>query len=110
LRATLSMTAITLHLRQDIADAEASGPPDVPAAASLGAAPTTVTIPWTVPAAAPVKGSSVMTTARTIGMIFVLHFGFPGHATAGGRRQFSAIRPWARGRREAVNPQFRTCD
>jgi site-specific DNA recombinase len=56
LRATLSMTAITLHLRQDIADAEASGPPDVPAAGSLGAAPTTVTIPWTVPAAAPVKG------------------------------------------------------
>jgi len=56
LRATLSMTAITLHLRQDIADAGASGPPDVPAAASLGAAPTTVTIPWTVPAAAPVKG------------------------------------------------------
>jgi site-specific DNA recombinase len=56
LRATLSMTAITLHLRQDIADSEASGPQDLSAVGSLGAAPTTVTIPWTVPAAAPVKG------------------------------------------------------
>jgi len=56
LRATLSMTTITLHLRQDIADAEACGPQDLPAAGSLGAAPTTVTFPWTVPAAAPVKG------------------------------------------------------
>jgi DNA invertase Pin-like site-specific DNA recombinase len=56
LRATLSMTAITLHLRQNTADAGASGPDDLLAAASLGAAPTKVTIPWTVPAAAPVKG------------------------------------------------------
>ena len=54
LRATLSMTAITLHLRQDIA--EASGLDDLPAAGTLAAAPTTITIPWTIPAAAPVKG------------------------------------------------------
>jgi DNA invertase Pin-like site-specific DNA recombinase len=53
LRATLSMTAITLQLRQDIADA--SGSDDLPAAGSLAAAPT-VTIPWTAPAAAPAKG------------------------------------------------------
>src|SRR5580700_10115131 len=53
LRATLSMTAITLHLRQEIAESEASGPQDLAAPA---AAPTKVTIPWTVPAAAPVKG------------------------------------------------------
>src|SRR5580692_8458252 len=50
----LSMTAITLHLRREIADSEASG--DVPAAGSLAAAPTKVTIPWTGPAAVPVKG------------------------------------------------------
>jgi site-specific DNA recombinase len=56
LRATLGMTAITLHLRQEIADSEASGPDDVPAAGSPAAAPTKVTIPWSVPAAAPVKG------------------------------------------------------
>jgi site-specific DNA recombinase len=56
LRATLSMTAITLHLRQDMADAEASGPHDLPAASSAVAPPTKLTIPWTVPAAAPVKG------------------------------------------------------
>src|SRR5580700_5528349 len=53
-RAMLSMRAITLHLRQEIADSEASG--DVPAAGSLAAAPTKVTIPWTGPAAVPVKG------------------------------------------------------
>ena len=53
-RAMLSVTAITLHLRQEIADSEASG--DVPAAGSLAAAPTKVTIPWTGPAAVPVKG------------------------------------------------------
>jgi site-specific DNA recombinase len=34
LRATLSMTAITLHLRQDIADSEASGPQDLSAVGS----------------------------------------------------------------------------
>ena len=56
LRATLSMNAITLHLRQDIADSEASGPQDLPAAGSPAVAETKVTIPWTVPAAAPVKG------------------------------------------------------
>ena len=44
-RAMLSMTAITLHLRQEIADSR-----------SLAAAPTKVTIPWTGPAAVPVKG------------------------------------------------------
>jgi hypothetical protein len=54
LRATLSRTAITLHLRQDIADAEASGAQDLPDRPAT--APTTVTIPWTAPAAAPVKG------------------------------------------------------
>ena len=54
LRATLSMTAITLHLRQDIADAEACGPQDLRAVGSPER--TTVTIPWTVPTAAPVKG------------------------------------------------------
>jgi hypothetical protein len=56
LRATLSMTAITLHLRQDTADAEASGQHDLPAAGGRAAPPTKLTIPWTVPAAAPVKG------------------------------------------------------
>ena len=56
LRATLGMTAITLHLRQEIADSEASGPHDLPAAGSPAAAPTKVTIPWTVPAAVPAKG------------------------------------------------------
>jgi hypothetical protein len=50
LRATLSTTAITLHLRQDIADAEPCG---LPAASSLAGEPTKVTIPWMVPAAAP---------------------------------------------------------
>ncbi|HEY6257629.1 MAG TPA: recombinase family protein [Xanthobacteraceae bacterium] len=54
LRATLSMTAITLHLRQEIADPEASGPQDLPAAGTAAAAK--VTIPWTIPAEAPVKG------------------------------------------------------
>src|SRR5205085_7249196 len=49
LRATLSMKAITLHLRQEIADTDASGPHGVPAAGSSAAAPTKVTIPWTVP-------------------------------------------------------------
>ena len=52
LRATLSMKAITLHLLQEIADSEASGPDDMPAA---GSAPTKVTIPWNVPAAVPAK-------------------------------------------------------
>jgi site-specific DNA recombinase len=56
LRATLSMNAITLHLRHDTADAEAFGPHDLPAAGSAAAPPTKLTIPWTVPAAAPVKG------------------------------------------------------
>jgi hypothetical protein len=56
LRATLSMTAITLHLRQDIGEAEACGPQDLPALGSPVGEPTTVTFPWTVPAAAPVKG------------------------------------------------------
>ena len=48
LRATLSRTAITLHLRQDIADPDG----ELPAAA----AQTELTIPWTVPAAVSVKG------------------------------------------------------
>jgi site-specific DNA recombinase len=52
LRATLSSKAITLHLRQEIAEAEASGPHDVPTAGS----PTKVTVPWNVPATAPAKG------------------------------------------------------
>jgi site-specific DNA recombinase len=56
LRATLSMTAITLHLRHDIADAEATGRHDLPAADNAVAPPTKLTIPWTVPATAPVKG------------------------------------------------------
>jgi site-specific DNA recombinase len=56
LRATLSMKTITLHLRHEIVDAETSEPDDLPAAGSLAAAGTKVTIPWTVPAAAPVKG------------------------------------------------------
>jgi hypothetical protein len=56
LRATLGMTAITLHLRQEIAASEASGPHDLPAAGSPAAAPTKVTIPWNVPAAVPAKG------------------------------------------------------
>jgi site-specific DNA recombinase len=55
LRATLSMKAITLHLRQQIADSEAN-PHDLPAAGSPAAAPTKVTIPWSVPAAVPAKG------------------------------------------------------
>jgi site-specific DNA recombinase len=55
LRATLGMKVITLHLRQEIADSDC-GPQDVPAAGSPAAVPTKVTIPWTVPAAAPVKG------------------------------------------------------
>jgi site-specific DNA recombinase len=55
LRATLSRTAIILHLRQEMADAEASDPQDL-AADSPAAVPTTVTIPWIVPVAAPVKG------------------------------------------------------
>jgi hypothetical protein len=50
LRATLSTTAITLHLRQEVAGAEGSGPDDLPDAGRLGAAATKVTIPWTVPA------------------------------------------------------------
>ena len=50
------MTAVTLHLRQDIAESETSGPHDLPVAGSPAAAPTKVTIPWTVPAAVPVKG------------------------------------------------------
>jgi DNA invertase Pin-like site-specific DNA recombinase len=54
LRATLSRTAITLQLRQEIA--QASRPDDLPATGSLAAAPATVSIPWTAPAAAPVKG------------------------------------------------------
>jgi site-specific DNA recombinase len=53
LRATLGMKAITLHLRQEIADAGASPPHDT---ASLAAVPMKVTIPWSVPAAVPVKG------------------------------------------------------
>jgi site-specific DNA recombinase len=56
LRATLSGKAITLHLRQDVADSEASGPQDFSAAGSLAATRMKVTIPWSVPAAAPVKG------------------------------------------------------
>jgi hypothetical protein len=56
LRVTLSMTAITLHLRQEIAGSETSGPQGLPAADSPAAVPTKVTIPWMVPAAAPVKG------------------------------------------------------
>jgi hypothetical protein len=55
LRAILSGTAITLHLRQEIADSD-SGPQDVPAAGSPAAVTTRVTIPWTVPVSAPVKG------------------------------------------------------
>ena len=53
------MTAITLHLRQEIADSEASGPHDLPAAGSPAAAPTKVTIPWTVPAATCRRASGV---------------------------------------------------
>jgi hypothetical protein len=56
LRATLSMKAITLHLRQDTADPEASGQQDLPAPGSPAAASTKLTIPWSVPAAVPVKG------------------------------------------------------
>jgi site-specific DNA recombinase len=59
LRATLGMSAITLHLRQDIIDSEtseASGSEDLQAAGSLTAAETKVTVPWSVPAAAPAKG------------------------------------------------------
>jgi site-specific DNA recombinase len=56
LRATLGMTAITLHLRQEIADSEASGPHDLPATGSPAAAPTKLTIPWSVPAAVRAKG------------------------------------------------------
>src|SRR6202795_2982138 len=37
LRATLGMTAITLHLRQEMADAVASGPQELPAAGSAAA-------------------------------------------------------------------------
>jgi site-specific DNA recombinase len=58
LRATLGMTAITLHLRQDIADSEiseASGPHELPAAGNPAAAPTKLTI-RILPAAVPVKG------------------------------------------------------
>ena len=56
LRATLGMTAITLHLRQEIADSVASGPQDLPAAGSAVAPPTKLTIPWTGPAAVAAKG------------------------------------------------------
>jgi site-specific DNA recombinase len=56
LRATLSSKAITLHLRQEIVEAETSGPHHEPAAGSPAAAETKVTIVWTVPAAVPVKG------------------------------------------------------
>jgi site-specific DNA recombinase len=55
LRATLGMKVITLHLRQEIADSDC-GPQDVPAAGSPATVRTKVSIPWTVPAAAPVKG------------------------------------------------------
>jgi hypothetical protein len=53
-RVTLSRTAITLHLRQEIAEADASG--ELPAVGSLAPAQTQVTIPWTVPASVAVKG------------------------------------------------------
>jgi hypothetical protein len=56
LRATLSMKAITLHLRQEIADSEAAGPQDLPAAGDPAASKTKFTTPWTVPAAVPAKG------------------------------------------------------
>jgi hypothetical protein len=55
LQARLSMTAITLHLRQDTG-AEISGPQDLQATGSLAAPPTTITIPWSIPTAVPVKG------------------------------------------------------
>jgi site-specific DNA recombinase len=54
LRATLSLTAISLDLREEIADSEACGPHDLLAAGSA-APPTKLTIPWTVPAVVPVK-------------------------------------------------------
>jgi len=55
LRVTLSTKAVMLHLRQDVADTDtAAGSDD--AMAATAAPPKTLTIPWAVPAIAPVKG------------------------------------------------------
>jgi site-specific DNA recombinase len=56
LRAILSTKKLTLHLREDVADSDpATATPDAMMTAAAPP-PETLTVPWTVPAAAPVKG------------------------------------------------------
>jgi len=61
LRVTLSAKEVTLHLRKDVASSE----PVAGQGENFAAPETVIAIPWTVPAAAPVKGIAHVPTHNT---------------------------------------------